>query len=504
MARIVIVGGGVAGLSAGIYSLMDGHSVTVCEQHHTAGGNLTGWQRGEYHIDNCIHWLTGTNKATDTYKMWTELGVLGDVDIIKNDTLYTCELDGKRVSLYRDLDKTQQNMLGISPEDEREISHFIRAVKRVQGYCGIAGKYNDEASSTSKKLFSAPSMLKYYALTTGQLAARFKSRHLQYFISAMMGDDFGALALICVFATFCGQNGDLPEGGSLKMAQRMAVRFKSLGGDLILGTAVEKVNIEGDRAHSVTLAGGTKLYADYVILTADPASTFGKIIDAPMPRWLEKQYSSPRLERFSSYHCAFACDVEKPPFDADLMFPISKKHRKLLRTDSLTLREFSHEKGFAPKGKCVIQSMTFCKESDARAFIRLRCENREAYKAKKQRIAAAVEHLTVAKFPQLAGKLHLIDVWTPATYRRFTHAQMGAYMSFAMPSFCLPRAQSNRIKGLKNVLLATQWQQLPGGLPTAAAMGKKAAQSVSELENLAQRSYKAQAGQKQAQQIIKG
>ena len=49
MAGIVIIGGGVTGLSAGIHLLADSeqaHRVTVCERHTVPGGNLTGWVRG--------------------------------------------------------------------------------------------------------------------------------------------------------------------------------------------------------------------------------------------------------------------------------------------------------------------------------------------------------------------------------------------------------------------------------------------------------------------------
>ena len=63
MAHVIIVGGGVTGLSAGIHLLESGHGehrVTVCESGAVPGGNLTGWDRAGYHIDNCVHWLTGT------------------------------------------------------------------------------------------------------------------------------------------------------------------------------------------------------------------------------------------------------------------------------------------------------------------------------------------------------------------------------------------------------------------------------------------------------------
>lgn len=37
------------------------------------------------------------------------------------------------------------------------------------------------------------------------------------------------------------------------------------------------------------------------------------------------------------------------------------------------------------------------------------------------------------------------------------------------------------VAGLSNALLATQWQKAPGGLPNAAAAGKRAAETVKVL-----------------------
>ena len=129
MAKILIIGGGVSGLSAGIYAQLNGHQAVVCEKHSVPGGNLTGWQRGEYHIDNCIHWLTGTNPASRFYDIWKDLGVLGDVEIMRGEALYTCELDGVTLGLYTDLERIRREMLAISPEDKKEINSLIRAVK---------------------------------------------------------------------------------------------------------------------------------------------------------------------------------------------------------------------------------------------------------------------------------------------------------------------------------------------------------------------------------------
>jgi phytoene dehydrogenase-like protein len=188
------------------------------------------------------------------------------------------------------------------------------------------------------------------------------------------------------------------------------------------------------------------------------------------------------MRRFSSYHCAFACDTADLPFHGDYIFPIPEAYRETLCTNRLILREFSHEPTFSPAGKQLIQTLTYVYEEDAEAFITQRKEDRVGYKERKREISELTRLLIETQFPELAGKLTLLDVWTPATYRRYTDANIGSWMSFALPAKTIPSRLSNRIPGLSNVILATQWQQSPGGLPIAADVGKKAIQSIMTQE----------------------
>lgn len=481
MAKIAIVGGGVSGLSAGIYAQLSGHTAVICERHNVAGGNLTGWQRGEYHIDNCIHWLTGTNPTTDGYRMWKTLGALDSVDVYQPPTLYTCEENGISISLNADLEQTKNDMIKISPDDEKEILSLIKAVETLQGMAGIAGKTHNEKYNNAQIAISAPILLKYYNLSAKELAQKFKNSLLQQFISSFLGNEFSSLALIVIWAHFCGENGGLPKGGSLAMATRMADRFQSLGGELLLKTEVIGIEHEKNKATALNLSNGEKIIADYVVLTADPAVMFDKLLDSPMPKQFKKLCNDPKLHRFSSYQCAFACDCENLGFSGDLMIEIPPKYRSLLHNEAFALREFSHEKAFAPDGKQILQTLCFCDEKLAREFINMR-NNKSKYDAEKQELAATLMTLIESKLPHLKDKLTCIDVWTPATYQRYVDSEIGSFMSFALPKGRLPVRQSNRIKGLDNVILATQWQQMPGGLPIAADGGKKAAETINELE----------------------
>jgi hypothetical protein len=251
------------------------------------------------------------------------------------------------------------------------------------GFDHIAGEGADEGVTVGRLLRGLGGIMSYYGLTTGRLSQRFKNPALQCFITGFWGDDFSALALLFVYATFCGRNGALPEGGSLKAAERITDRFLSLGGRLDLKREAVKVNLDGRYAVSVTFADGSVESADYIVLTTDTAVTFGKLLDKPMPKKLKKLYDDPKFRLFSAYHAAFACDLDRLPFDGDLIFDVPEKYIAILGTKQLILRGFSHEKSYAPNGKNILQTLTFCFEEDCREFIRLRCEDPAAYKEKR-------------------------------------------------------------------------------------------------------------------------
>jgi phytoene dehydrogenase-like protein len=61
--KITIISDGIAGLSAGIYSAMNGFDTEIFEMHNIAGGQCTAWERKKHRFDYCLHWLAGTSKG---------------------------------------------------------------------------------------------------------------------------------------------------------------------------------------------------------------------------------------------------------------------------------------------------------------------------------------------------------------------------------------------------------------------------------------------------------
>ncbi len=481
MAKVLIIGGGVSGLSAGIYACLNGYDTTICEAHMIPGGCLTSWERQGYHIDNCIHWLTGTNKLDrdGLYSIWRDLNVLPpSVDVYQRDMLFTCTGEGKEVSLHRDLNVMKRKMLSVSPNDAKEIQNFIYAVDAMMGIIGYGGAKQNEKYSLLKLLPRFPLLKRYLDLTVSELAERFHHPALKSFFSSFMPDWFGSFALVFVTANFCCGNADLPLGGSEAMARRMTDRFSSLGGKLFCSKEAKNIRMEGSKATAVEFSDGTSLEADWVISTIDPACLFRNILDVPMPKKLEKMYRKEAFRRFSSFHVAFACDLEELSFEGDYTIEIPIELRNILPGRYLLVRHDAHEKSYAPEGKSLIQVLTYCDEDACKEFIYSRQMEKTEYYNWKRRIADTEMMLIILQFPYLEGKLNCIDVWTPATYHRYVRSDVGTFQSFALPKKHYPRVVSPRVRGIENVLLAGQWLKVPGGLPIAAETGKAAVEEL--------------------------
>ena len=496
MAEIVVIGGGVSGLAAGIYAQRNGHHATICEKYRIAGGNLTAWKRQGYTIDTCIHWLTGTNPASPMYTMWEQLGALGEgVEIYRPEMLFTVEYEGERLSLYRDLEKTIADMLAISPQDKKEIQRFKKVVLLLMGFLGNAGPAFNEKPPLWKQIPYMPAIARYYFKTTGEVADRFRHPLLQKFMYSLLGREFAAIDFAFVTATFVSGNADLPSQISAPMAKRMADHFKMLGGELRTGAEVTGISLmpcdapadrklrrtskDWHRATEVCLADGSQLPADYVVCAVDPKITFEKFLPGRMPKTLMKQYAHPGYKIFSSYHVQLSCDLpaEQIPFRENLFVNAPSKVRPTIGAGYFTLREFSHEVTFAKEGTATLQAMVYIYESGIRRFLQL-YEDKEAYRKEKEKKGQAILTAIETRFPELSGKLHVLDVWTPATFRRYTGAVDGTYMAHLNPKRTYPHKLDAHIPGLTNVLLASQWTMAPGGLPVAASTGRAAIKAI--------------------------
>ena len=237
--KVVIIGGGIAGLTAGIYARMAGFDAVIYEKNAIPGGECIGWNRKGYHIDNCIHWLTGTKKGTELYDVWKATGALSDdTEYAKIDSFYSTTYEGRTATLWNDLKRTERELIEISPEDEEEIKKFIQYTEYSK-QCQIPAKKPMEMWSVKdyiemgKNMADFPKVMKEFgSLSLEDYSKRFKSPLLQRLMCDYLPKQYTTYSFLVSYATMADGNGGIPMGASLQMSLRMEKRFKELGGNI--------------------------------------------------------------------------------------------------------------------------------------------------------------------------------------------------------------------------------------------------------------------------------
>ncbi len=340
--KIVIIGGGVAGLSAGIYGQRAGFETVIYEKNAVAGGSLSGWYHDGYAIDNCIHWLTGTEEGTLTYDMWKELGVLGgDTKIIKRDYFWASEYNGVTVHLWPDPEKTRAEMLEVAPWDADEINAFIDFAKIANDAVSFPKNNLGEIANDIKHLrevippreFLKKSM-QYMGLRNTDWAKRFSSPLLQNLILDFCPKEYESYWLILAYSFYIAGNGDIIDGGSIKMAQILKDNYLAAGGTLLLNTPVKKIKLKKHKlqdmifhkAEGIILESDEFVPADYCIVACDVHYAFNNLLNKRFAPITLKEIYRDRLKYtfYSAFQVAIAVDGLFEEIPDSLTFPCKR------------------------------------------------------------------------------------------------------------------------------------------------------------------------------------
>jgi len=476
--QVIVIGGGVAGLSAAIYAKRSGFDVTICEQHSIPGGMCTSWKRKGYLFEGGIHWLTGSSPKTEAYRLWEDTGALGnDVTVHLHDPFRSVEWDGQIIHLYRDIEKTVEQLIALSPEDEKSLRRLVKDVKAVTKMTmpifdikGVRIK-NPKRMGLSfmlKMLPAMPAMNKYGKISCAELVKSFKHPAIKRLFS-FITDDYSATAFVSTLATLYSGDGGYPEGGSLPMTQRMAKTFTNLGGKLMLNTHVKKVNIESGRATGVTLENGT-LNADAVIVTQETVAAMDKLFDVPLEdAWLKKlrETVKPAVCTFVSIGVrAELPDVTLPEWKLET--PITYAGQTIHELNFNSYRHYAPEGGTALTTALMTDTYDFWNKA----------KNNGSYETEKQALGKQFINALCKKYPQCEGKIEVVDIATPLTYERYTGAYRGSWMGIMKPGTSAGLMYPGNCKNIIGLYFAGHRMMSPGGLPVALASGRMAAQLV--------------------------
>lgn len=514
--NILIIGAGIAGLTAGCYLQMNGYPTTILEMGGSPGGLCTSWKREGYTFDGCIHWLMGAVPYSQMHHYWLEVGALRDGKIARFTEYKKTEYaPGHYFSQFADADWLSAEMLRIAPEDQKAIASFIRAVKRASR-SRIPGDKACELFNPFdwfRLLLQSGALLRLFAcygkITVAEYAQRFQSPVFREHFSEMMGleDDIPAAVMIAIAGWMHAGGIGYPIGGSLSFAHSIETHFRRLGGTLRYHSKVKRILVENGKARGVELESGEKRYADVVISAADGYDT--------LYRMLEGNYvDNESAQRFGSHPGSAPIDRDAPGRLFEPLLQVSIGVDRLLRETAHTVSHlidrpiaiddthtatrlnttiYHFDSTLAPSGKTVV---TVLLRTDFDYWNRLAAEDAERYEEEKRRIGrevvAALDSGTPPpdsgegqgsgfvprgpRIPGLAEAVEVIDVMTPVTQYRLTNNYRASIQGWFPHPRTFRRRISRTLPGLSGFYRIGHWTTPGGGLPSALLSARHVAQ----------------------------
>jgi phytoene dehydrogenase-like protein len=479
---IIIIGGGLTGLSAGCYGRMNGYRTTIFEMHSLAGGVATAWKRKGYTIDGAMNWLMGTNPQSSLYRIWEELGAAPGWKVHNHEVNAIFEnREGRAFTVYCDADRFEEYLLELAPEDAAVIQELTRMIRSldIDFPAGKPGELQTifDKLAMIKMLPVGRLMRRLRNVTANSFARRFRNPFVREMFGEALGSSFPLAMALMQLAIQHRKAAGYVIGGALALVEPIQKRYRSLGGELRFNARVQKILVENDRAVGVRLADGTEHWADWVVSTADGRTTIFDMLEGRyLDDALKRRYENPRLFAPLVY---VALGVNRKldvvpsiggtayPLDRPLV--VAGKENRILN-----LRVYNFDPTLSPPGKdvAVVQY-----ETDYDYWSKLR-QDPQAYQVEKERICDEVIGGLEQRFPGVRGQIEMRDVATPVTWERYTGNWRGAYEGWMFDESSFTRGMKKTLPGLEGFYMAGQWVNPGGGMPTAAVSGNHTIQLI--------------------------
>lgn len=480
---VIIVGAGIAGLSAGCYARMNGYPATIFEMHNRPGGLCTAWTRKGYTWDISMHLLTGS-KSGALHQMWRELGAVQNRRFVYHKALVRAESGEKSVDFCADTRRLEEQLLAISPADAGRIREFVRLLggRSIIGLMSLDAPGMSGGLSKLKMLLATLPLLgtfrKYGKMTLQEFAAGFQDPFLREAIRLSIDrpgwpmPDYpmmGATGLLTSALTEAG----VPIGGSRQVINAIADRYQRLGGEVHFRCKVRELIVEDDRACGIRLEDGTEQRADIVVWAADGHTLLFDILGSRyLSDELRARYQEWRVVRpmvhvmlgvardMSQEPCRLTFKTDKPIAIAGQAFPW------------LTFIHHGFDPTSAPQGKTAAEVWY---DTDYAYWEKL-YQDKPAYQAEKQRVANETIAALDKRWPGLAEQVEVVDVPTPATYHRYTGNWQGSPDGWYITPKNMGSPAILTLPGLQSLYMAGQWTAPFTGTVIAALTGRQAVQ----------------------------
>ena len=491
--KIVVIGGGIAGLSAAVYALKCGYEVEVLEMNSMAGGLAMSWHRGPYTFETCLHWLIGSKPGGEFNQVWKELVDLDKLTFINPHEFVRIETDdGDSLRVYTNADMLEAELLRRAPDDLAAIGDFIHAIRTFGKFRMLdpSGGLADNWFNMLRDIPVLPLLMKLGKMSGKEYGARFADPLLRGFFSTGDMGKLTAIAMVLSLAWMNEKDAGYCIGGSQALIRLFEAKIAELGGVVRFNARVEKIIVEQDRAVGVQLHGGEALAADWVISAADGHATIydmlgGRYVDDA----IRKIYTE--SETFASYlqvslGVALKLKDQPPMLTRVLRSPIAVDPETEL--SHVGFRFFHFDPTFAPAGKTAVTSILPTR--NYQYWENLQKQEPERYRAEKARVAEAVVHVLEGHIPSIREAIEVTDVSTPATVIRYTGNWKGSQEGWLMPPGAGLKPFPNTLPHLDGFFLIGQWTMPGGGLPSGPMTARPAIKAICKRDHVAFEAHK--------------
>ncbi len=291
-ARVVVVGGGLAGSAAAVKLAAAGHRVTVIDPNEHLGGKMNCWEAGGYHFDMGPTIITMPQSID---RLFASVGRSSRdyLDMVRLDPGWRCFFaDGSVIDLYEKVERLQQELARIAPRDAESLPRFMKYSRQM---LRISDEYFFwKPYGAISDLFKEYGVLNPAGLKLGSQIHPFTSLHqvvarhfkdprvvqmFDHFIQYVGSSPFMSPAILTLIAAVQLDLGVwYPMGGTGQIARALEKLAGEFGVTRRNGEIVSEILTEGKRATGVRLFSGDTIPADVVVSNCDIIRTYEELI----------------------------------------------------------------------------------------------------------------------------------------------------------------------------------------------------------------------------------
>lgn len=445
----VIIGAGMAGLSAAAYLARAGATVAVFEKHSKLGGYAQYFGSAPTY-DSSTHLIGGFGAGGWTERILGEVGVLERVQLLPLDPILQARFPRHQVMARSTAESMRQELETVWPGEAPGIRRFLSLMS------SLGEVYEKGIAGTNTSLSTHPArdetLSELLDGCTREETLRAALSCLWLF-GGLPPERLSAVHYAMLWHTYITQGSASVAGGVKALTQAMADVITERGGSVESRTRVTRILRKGGRILGVRLEDGRELHPKAVLSNASPHDTFEELLADPD----QSPAGYDPLRNFVTSVSALQVHLlVKEPLDSparttllhdtyDLAGAYLDLQRATPRFPALVATVLDeNDPARAPEGHRLLSLFTLCPYSrhdnwhvdwDDRRGPTYRTN--EEYKALRESFGDGMVEQASALFPGLQERIVARKVGTPLSMERYTFNAGGAAFGWAnLPQQC--------------------------------------------------------------------